>query len=218
MNPRMTLESSDLELLAAWQGGDLHAGRALFERYFDSVLGFFRRRAPGFEEDLTQRVLLGCVEGRRRFRGDSSFRTYLFRIARFVLLGHYRERRRHYRFEPLSDDQSAKLTSPSGVIAGKQTYRLLLTALRRLPKEQREVLTLSYWHNLSGAEIGRLLAIPATTARSRIQAANERLRELIDALESAPVPRADALAEVWKLARRIQIEPRRTSDAQASTR
>jgi RNA polymerase sigma factor (sigma-70 family) len=179
---------ADVGLLEAWRAGDMAAGRSLFEKHFTSVHDFFRNRAAGYEQDLTQRTLLACVEGQFRFRGDASFRTYLFSIARHQLLTHFRERRRQSQLLPLSDEEEAQLTSPSSVVARKQNHGLLLQALRRLAPHHREVITLVHWNSLSRAEIARLLNIPESTARSRVLRANEVLRHALRELGDAGTP------------------------------
>ena len=81
---------SDFELLEAWRDGDEVAGRDLFGRYFDAVFRFFRNKVNEAAEDLTQQTFMGLVAGRDKFRGDSSFRTYLFVIARKRLYSYLR--------------------------------------------------------------------------------------------------------------------------------
>ena len=76
---------SDIDLLDAWRAGDPRAGNELFNRHFDSVCRFFANKAGNEVDDLIQRTFLACVEGRDRFRGDASFRGYLFGVARNVL-------------------------------------------------------------------------------------------------------------------------------------
>jgi DNA-directed RNA polymerase specialized sigma24 family protein len=86
--------TSDQELLRAWRAGDREAGGTLFERHFAAIRRFFRNKVDHQVEDLVQRTFTACVEARDRFRGDSSFRTYLFAIAHNVLRDHIRRRRR----------------------------------------------------------------------------------------------------------------------------
>src|SRR5690606_25346041 len=92
--PYTTLFRS-LELLEAWRGGDRQAGEQLFERHFDAVARFFRNKVNQGIDDLIQRTFLACVEGKDRFRGEASFRTFLFAVAHNVLSKHYRSQRRH---------------------------------------------------------------------------------------------------------------------------
>jgi RNA polymerase sigma factor (sigma-70 family) len=86
------MEPTDLELLASWRDGDTKAGNALFDRYFDALFRFFRNKVQEGAEDLVQQTFLALVQSRDRFRGDSSFRTYLFTAARSKLYN-YLERR-----------------------------------------------------------------------------------------------------------------------------
>ena len=87
----MDEQSSDCELLERWRRGDNVAGSCLVKRHFDAVQRFFASKAPGHNEDLIQQTFMACVEAKDAFRGDSSFRAYLFGLARFQLLSHYRK-------------------------------------------------------------------------------------------------------------------------------
>src|SRR5215468_5288882 len=87
----MTESASDIELLKAWIDGDNGAGSILVRRHFDALYRFFTKKASGHEEDLIQQTFMASVEAKDAFRGDSSFRAYLFGLARFQLLTHYRK-------------------------------------------------------------------------------------------------------------------------------
>ncbi len=92
MSKRQQLsQGDDLALVVAWQNGDQWVGACLFERHFDTILRFFRNKVHGpAQDDLLQQTFLRCVENAASFRRASSFRTYLFGIARNVLLEHLR--------------------------------------------------------------------------------------------------------------------------------
>ena len=81
-------------LLEAWRAGDAAAGEALFERHFDAIYEFFASKLTIDVGDLVQRTFLGCVEARGRFRGECSFRTFLYAIARLELYGYFLSRHR----------------------------------------------------------------------------------------------------------------------------
>lgn len=173
---------SDFELLDQWGAGDLAAGSELFERHFDTLYRFFRNKVDNELQDLMQRTLLACVEGRTRFRRESSFRTYLFQTARFQLYAHYRDLRRAKHLDFAVITAADLQASPSGIIARKQDFRLLLEALRRIPVDHQIVLELTFWEELSGPEIAQVLGIPEPTVRSRLRRASERLRAELVAL------------------------------------
>jgi RNA polymerase sigma-70 factor (ECF subfamily) len=91
----------DAELLMRWQAGDLGAGDELASRYFTILRAYFLTKAPSDYEDLVSATFLRLIAKREGFRGESSFRVYLFGMARIILLEHFRARRRDDRFEPM---------------------------------------------------------------------------------------------------------------------
>ena len=76
----------DTELLEAWRRGDREAGNLLVERYFVPVYRFFRNKVTGDLDDLVQNTFLRCSQAKDDIRQHSSFRPYLFRVARNVLI------------------------------------------------------------------------------------------------------------------------------------
>lgn len=168
---------SDFELLEAWRGGEEAAGRELFARYFDSVYRFFRNKVDEAAEDLVQQTFMGLVQGKDRFRGEASFRTYLFMIARKRLYSYLRKSQRDQDAAPWGERSVADLgvPSPSRVLARQQEQRLLLMALRRLPVEMQVALELFYWEELTVTEIADVLETPVGTVKSRLQRARARL-------------------------------------------
>src|SRR5690606_39242067 len=175
---------SDFELLEAWRAGDEGAGRELFGRYFDAVYRFFRNKVDDAAEDLTQQTFMGLVAGRDRFRGDSSFRTYLFMIARKRLYSYLRSLDRER--EPVEMAQVSVVElgfeSPSRAVAVRQEQQLLLQALRRLPVEMQVALELFYWEELSIPEIAEVLETPVGTVKSRLQRSRIRLDAVLGEL------------------------------------
>lgn len=181
----MSDSRDDLQLLEAWRAGDRGAGEALFERHFNAVARFFRNKVDHGIDDLIQRTFLGCVESKDRFRGDASFRTFLFAVAHNVLGKHYRSRRRHGDRIDFGVTSVHDLSpSPSVVVARQHEHRVLLQALRRIPIEHQIVLELYYWEKLSASEVAGVLDIPEGTARTRIRRAKQLLEQAMTALVS----------------------------------
>ena len=77
---------SDRELVDRWRAGDRDAATELTARYYQSVLRFFELKLPQAAEDLTQQVFVACIEGQRRWQGTGTFKSYLFGIARHMLI------------------------------------------------------------------------------------------------------------------------------------
>ena len=155
------MSSDDAALIEAWRGGDIRAADTLLRRYFDELWRFFRNKVDDAAEEMIQRTMTALLKTPDQFRGESTFRTYLFRIARSELFRFYRERQRdrdRIDFDSVSvADMGA---SPSSVAAQREHERALLIALRRIPLEFQILLEWHYWEDLKMTEIAEALDIP----------------------------------------------------------
>lgn len=202
------VDDGDVALLEAWRAGDSGAGEALFERHFDAVVRFFRNKVHESPDDLVQKTFLGCLEAKERFRGEASFRTFLFAVAHNVLRNHFRACRRGTQKVDFSVDSAFGLIpSPSAVVARHRTQQLLLDALRRIPLQYQVALELHFWEDLTAAEVAEVVGIPTGTAKTRLRRGKELLQEALGGLAGdaqALLPAATVDAEV-KALRRIVV-------------
>ncbi|HET6582482.1 MAG TPA: sigma-70 family RNA polymerase sigma factor [Nannocystaceae bacterium] len=201
---------TDFELLDAWKAGDSDAGNALFERHFAPVCRFFRNKVDEGVDDLIQRTFLACVESRDRFRAESSFRTYLFTVARNELFAHLRRREREQaRFDPLEQSAHDLGPTPTGIVAQHRSQRLLLEALRRIPVDLQVALELFYWEDLPASELARVLQLPEGTVRTRIRRARQLLEAQLHELGENDPDLASTLAglEDWAKSLRERVNP-----------
>lgn len=190
--------TTDLELLTAWRDGSTTAGEALFERHFDPVMRFFRNKVDEGPEDLVQRTFLACVEGKERFEGRSSFRTYLFAVAHNVLRDHFRKKRRGAAIDFTAQSVWDLAPAPSTVMARDRAQRVLLDALRRIPIESQVALELHYWEGLTAAELGDVMGVPHGTAKTRIRRARQLLTAAIETLAGAePLDTSGLDLDAW---------------------
>jgi RNA polymerase sigma factor (sigma-70 family) len=208
--PASELEATgDLSLLTAWREGDKRAGRALVERHYEAVARFMHNKVGDNAQDLIQAVFLACVESRDRFRGDSSFRTFLFSIAHHVVLKHLRRVYRHGEAIDLGEVCVHDVTpSPSVMLVQRQEQRILLEGLRRIPFDCQEVLELHYWERMTTEEMAAILALPVGTVRSRLQRGRRLLKEQIERLAESPELLASTLADLdgWARGLHARIE------------
>lgn len=200
-------EDSDARLVEAWRGGDREAGKRLFERHYAGVARFFRNKVGEAGPDLIQRTFLACVEGRERFRQESSFRSYLFSIAYKIVCKYYRERRRDAGRVDFEEESAHSLSSPISAVAARQEQRLLLEGLRRLPVDYQVVLELHYWEGMSATELADVLAIPVGTAKTRLRRGRELLEERLRELSASAVLLQSTLAnlDAWAAQLRVQV-------------
>lgn len=174
------MTSDDAALIEAWRAGNPRAADTLLRRHFDGLWRFFRNKVDDEAEELIQRTLTALLKARAQFRGDASFRTYLFSVARSELFRFYRQRERdaaRFDFDEVSvADMGA---SPSSVVARREHERALLIALRRIPLDSQVVLEWHYWENLKMTEIAEALDVPLGTAKSRLRRAREQLESAL---------------------------------------
>jgi RNA polymerase sigma factor (sigma-70 family) len=146
---------------------------------------YFSRRAQAHADDLVQLTMLACTQRRLAFRGESSFRAFLFGLARVELLRHYRRNGRRDHLEPISALLEDSVPGPEQQTAAREQQRLLLQALEELPDPQRTVVELCYWHELHTAEVARELGVPENTMYSRLHRAKAQLRNALQDQDSA---------------------------------
>jgi RNA polymerase sigma factor (sigma-70 family) len=180
------VERGDFELLDAWHAGDTAAANALFDRYFRQLYLFFRTKVDdGAAEDLVQQTLLACVQNVKGFRGDASFRTYVFRAARSRLYNFFDARRRREAvFDPGATSCVELGVEPSFARGTREDQLLLLQALRGIPLELQLALELYYFERMRAPELALVLELPEGTVRSRLRRGIELLRERVAALAS----------------------------------
>lgn len=181
----------DLEVLQRWRDGDRRAGEELCARHFDEIYQFFQHKLPDDADDLTQQTFLACVRARDQFGGRSSFRTYLFTIARNEL---FMRLRRTPKFEHVDLETSSLdelVSSPSKQLRKHEELAQVRAALRQIPIEQQVLLELHYWHELDATALAELLETTPGAVRVRLVRARRALR---DRLGSADVVAADPLS------------------------
>ncbi len=174
----------------------------LFVRHFDAVVFFFRSRGFGSEEvdDLVQQAFLHAFRSRAQFRGEGSFRGWLFKIAVNIYRNELRRRSAAKRNRPEAslDDPTFHGQLADGVAPGEQgppsptrgqldeiltqeRVKLLRQALQELPAQMRQCMLLSLGQNLRYREIAAITGVPLGTVKSQLHSAKARLREKLAA-------------------------------------
>lgn len=202
------MSEKDDELHSRWRGGDRAAGAELIERHYDSVYRFFATKTGGDADDLVQRTFAACSDHDSGYRGDSSFRTYIFGVARNLLFAHYRGRSRQRARDPDYSIASAQELSPgpSTYAAVRVEYRLLVEALRRLPLEIQMTLELFYWEEMPMHELAEVLEIPIGTVKSRLHRGRVLLKEKLEKIPAPPKETASVRVLLDRWANQMQKE------------
>jgi len=177
---------------------DPKAFTEVFERHFDTVDRFLRRRiGAAVADDLAAETFLQAFEGRSRYRLDRpDARPWLFGIAVNLLRRHLRREERQLRAYARSGVDPV-LVANGDVDARADTTAAgprLAAALAELRPAERDVLLLYAWADLDYAEIAEALAIPIGTVRSRLSRARAAVKERMGPTQ--PLPLEDTHSEV----------------------
>ncbi len=178
--------TSDEKLMLEFQQGSREAFTELFQRYREPMYGFFRRRLnhAARAEELAQETFVAVLRSAARYEPRALFRTYLYGIALNLLAA---ERRKSGR-EVNDPDAPAEA---AGSLAGNDPDAALWLrrAVEQLDSEQREVLLLREYEQLSYAEIAVVLRVPINTVRSRLFRARMALKDLLVPQSDTPEAR-----------------------------
>lgn len=180
---------SDLELLAAWRGGDNVAGDELVTRHWRGVSRFFRHKLGDEGVDLISATFLACVESSTPIE---NVRAFVFTVARRRLADHLRQRARTPSLDLARSSLADLGTGVATEVARKQRAELLRQALERIPLDDQIALELAYFEGLSTHELAAVLEINENTVRSRLSRARDKLRAVLAELGT---PDEAALAE-----------------------
>jgi RNA polymerase sigma-70 factor (ECF subfamily) len=179
---------SDDELVERCRRRDHEAFTEIVDRYKDRVYWLVRRMvgSPN-DEDITQEVFLRVYQAIGGFQGRSSFRTWLYRIARNLCLTELKKRGSRGEHLSIEDEGEEKVnrlmpTSAGGMIEEIERRDIsenVRALMARLPENYRTVLTLFYLQQVRYEEIAEIMDIPMGTVKTYIHRARLRLRDLI---------------------------------------
>lgn len=174
-------DKRDLELIARWKAGDERAATEIVERHAQALARFAVSSGERSEVDeLVQDTFVRAFHSLDGFRGESSFRTWLFTIERRLLLDRRRaEKRRRDRTEIQEGDAATGYDALDSVVAD-ETQRRLKDAVQRLSPTQREVFSLRVGEGLSYKEIAEAVGTTEGAARVHYHNAMRAVKEFLD--------------------------------------
>lgn len=174
------------------------AFRLLFERYYTPAAHFFLNRGFSLQqsEDLAQEALFRVYKSIGAFRFESSFDSWLFSVVKNVwknALRHGKTQKRKVDEVPLEavtgagdGDEIAfseppdPLQGPLDQVLADERNRLLYGALEELPPKMRQCVLLRIGQDLKYREIAALMKVSIATVKSQLNAANQRLKPLLE--------------------------------------
>ena len=175
-------DADDELLVDRFLGGDRGAFDALVRRYKDPIHRFVTWSIGDDEaDDAAQDVFVEVYRSVATWRRRSTFRTWLYGVARNVCRHHTRRGagRGHIHGEIDADDLPGK-SDPYRQVAQADANALLLSAIARLPRDQRVTLMLRAWEGLPYDKIAAVTDVPVGTVRSRLHSARRTLAAAMD--------------------------------------
>lgn len=174
-------DERDRELIARWKAGDDRAASELVQRHATALARFAVSSGERTEVDeLVQDTFVRAFNSLDGFRGDSSFRTWLFTIERRLLLDRRRaEKRRKDRSEVQESDVATEYDALDSMLAD-ETQKRVRAAMDRLSPTQKEVFTLRVTEGLSYKEIAEAVGTTEGAARVHYHNAMRAVKEFLD--------------------------------------
>ncbi len=188
--------ADETALIRRAQGGDRAAFDVLVRKYDSEVLRLALRVVGSEDEaaDLFQDAFLKVYRSLGRFRFDSRFSTWLYRVVMNVCLDHLRKQKNRNEVQaPASDDGIGEFfhtvadarpgLDPESAVRSQEIRQRLEAALGRLTPRERMVFELKHYQGLKLRTIGRLCGTSEETAKNCLFRATQKLRlELADLL------------------------------------
>ncbi len=184
-------EHPDAELVRLAQGGDTRAFDELVVRYRDKVyrLAFRILRNEDDAAEALQDAFTSAFRGLKNFKAESTFSTWLYRVATNASLMKYRKRRDDH--VSLEQSQSAQRDAepiaipdwsqqPLEELLDTETREVMEEGLRRLPEDLRTVFILRDEDGHSNAEVAEMLDVSVAAVKSRLHRARLALRDRLD--------------------------------------
>jgi RNA polymerase sigma-70 factor, ECF subfamily len=184
-------EQNDEALVRLAQGGDTRAFDELVVRYRDKVYRL-ALRILRHEEDAAealQEAFLSAYRGLKNFKVESTFSTWLYRVATNAALMRYRRRREgHVSLEqsqsPNGDGEPMAIpdwsAQPLDELLDQETREVMNDSVQRLPEDLRTVFLLRDVEELSNAQVADVLDLTIAAVKSRLHRARKSLREDLD--------------------------------------
>ncbi len=178
MNPSVSRDSSDEELVRAAQRGDRTAFGYAYERYAGMVHGILLSRVPlEAVEDLVQDVFVRAMPRIHSLREADHFGGWIAAIARNRAVDFFRES--HSRTEQLDDEPQNEPASHSDSTANRAEAHAILEAIRSLPDSYREPLILRLVEGMTGPEIAARTGLTHGSVRVNLHRGMQQLRQLL---------------------------------------
>ena len=171
----------DRELIDQFKGGNKQAFNLLVNKYREKVYSIVFRMVRNEDEamDISQDVFVRAYKSLPKFRGDSSFYTWLYRIAVNLSIN-YINRNKHRKFEDLEDHSykiAATNNNPQKEYENAELRKAIKKATLVLPEKQRAIFVMRHYENLSHKEIAEITGRSVGSVKANYHHALKKLKD-----------------------------------------
>ncbi len=179
----MEITSSEIEVVTRARGGDASAYAVLVQDHQDAAFrsAYLILRDSQAAEDVVQDSFIRAFRSLDRFREQSSFRPWLLRIVTNLALNQVRSQRRRLSLLERIGGQARQDEPPAeALVVHGEEAQTMWQAINQLRQEDRLVLYLRYFLELSEHDMAQVIDKAPGTVKSRLSRAGRRLREVIE--------------------------------------
>jgi RNA polymerase sigma-70 factor (ECF subfamily) len=179
----MIESDEDRALLGRLAGQDQTAMRLLFERHHVRVFRFIVRvvRREAIAEEITNEVFMEVWRQAKSYQGASAPLTWILSIAHNRAVSSLRRKREERLDEEQAQGLPDEAAGPEMTLLTGDKSMLLRKSIEALSDEQRTIVDLVYFQELSVAEVSEVVGIPEGTVKTRLFSARKNLSKLLSA-------------------------------------
>lgn len=174
-------EKTDEQLIHKALQGSKKAWLNLLKRYEQPIYNYGIRMTGNRDDaqDLMQEVFVSVFRNLSNYRGEGSFKGWLFKIAHYRCIEFYRKKRPTQGLEDVPEIESEQMCPESSLSEG-QGNRQLVDAMQHLPLAQKAVVELKFFGQFTFEEIADQLGISTNTAKSRLYTGLAKLKTMME--------------------------------------
>jgi RNA polymerase sigma-70 factor, ECF subfamily len=189
------MEMSDDQIIERTLAGETDAFSLLVQRWERPIYGLSLRMLGRDEDarDVCQETFLAAFRNLRKFRGDSKFSSWLYRIALNACHSRLRKQGAAVEHSIDQDDEDGRKYQIADLrgedlperLHREQRAAIVRKALQALPADMRQVIIMKEYEELTFAEISEILQVPVSTVKSRLYTGLQQMRARLDRARKA---------------------------------
>ncbi|WP_299363139.1 sigma-70 family RNA polymerase sigma factor [Winogradskyella sp.] len=177
--------NDDIILIESINNGDTKAYAQLVDRYKDLVYTLALRMLKHREEaeEVAQDTFIKVFKSLDKFKGDSKFSTWIYRIAYNTCLDNIKKNKKYLNNIAIDEYTFNKLDTIDNAldnIINEEKRALIKTCINKLPEDSSALLTLFYFEELSLDEISKIINVEANTVKVKLFRARKKLAVILE--------------------------------------